>query len=92
MWDMVWQPYTPALFHEQGRPSLSAYSISREQVDAALAAAAEANIDAEATLRALLGTVAERYRDLKGADDLRAVLQYQLDNSQGDEDYEFMRP
>ena len=71
---------------------MSAYSIAREQVDAALAAAAEANIDPEATLRALLGTVAERYRELKGADDLRAVLQYQLDNSQGDEDYEFMRP
>lgn len=71
---------------------MSAYSIAREQVDAALAAAADANVDPEATLRALLGTVAERYRDLKGADDLRAVLQYQLDNSQGDEDYEFMRP
>jgi outer membrane protein TolC len=71
---------------------LSAYSIAREQIDAALAAAADSGVDAEATLRALLGTVAERYRDLKGADDLRAVLQYQLDNSQGDEDYAFMRP
>jgi outer membrane protein TolC len=72
--------------------SLSAYSIAREQVDAALAAAADANLDSEATLRALLGIVAEQYRELKGADDLRAVLQYQLDNAQGDEDYEFMRP
>jgi hypothetical protein len=71
---------------------LSAYSIAREQVDAALAAAAQAGVDPEATLRAILGTVTEQYRDLKGAADLKAVLQYQLDNSQGDEDYEFMRP
>ena len=71
---------------------MSAYSIAREQVDAALAVSADSGIDPEATLRALLGTVAERYRELKGPDDLKAVLQYQLDNAQGDEDYEFMRP
>ena len=71
---------------------MSAYSIARAQVDAALAAAAASSIDPEATLRALLGTAAERYRDLNGTDDLRAVLQFQLDNARGDEDYEFMRP
>ena len=71
---------------------MSAYSIARQQVDVSLAAAADAGVDSEATLRALLGIVAERYRELQGADDLKAVLQYQLDNSQGDEDYEFMRP
>ncbi len=71
---------------------MSAYSIAREQTDAALTAAADAGIDAETVLRALLGTVVERYREARGADDLRAVLQYQLDNCRGDEDYEFMRP
>lgn len=71
---------------------MSAYSIAKQQVDAALAAAAEAGVDDEAVLRALLATLAERYRECKGADDLRAVLQFQIDNSEGDEDYMFMRP
>jgi hypothetical protein len=72
--------------------SLSAYSIARQHVDEALAAAAGSGIDADTLLRALLATLAERYREVRGADDLRAVLQYQLDNAQGDEDYMFMRP
>lgn len=71
---------------------MSAYTIARQQVDAALAAAAESGIDEESVLRALIATLAERYRDLKGPDDLRAVLQFQLDNADGDEDYMFMRP
>jgi hypothetical protein len=71
---------------------MSAYSIAREHVDAALNQAASGGVDAEALLRALLATLTERYRELKGPDDLRAVLQFQLDNAQGDEDYMFMRP
>jgi hypothetical protein len=49
-------------------------------------------VDTEVVLRALLGTIVERYRDQHGVTDLKAVLQYQLDNCQGDEDYAFMRP
>lgn len=71
---------------------MSAYSIARSHVDASLAEAAESGIDADALLRALLATLSERYRELKGADDLRAVLQFQLDNAGGDEDHMFMRP
>lgn len=71
---------------------MSAFSIAKHHLDEALAAAAESGIDAETVLRALLATVAERYRDLRGSDDLRAVLQFQLDNARGDEDYMFMRP
>lgn len=71
---------------------MSAYSIARSHVDASLAEAAESGIDADALLRALLATLSERYRELKGADDLRAVLQFQLDNASGDEDHMFMRP
>lgn len=71
---------------------MSAYGIAREHVDAALAGADDAGMDREVVLRAMLATLAERYRDLKGPDDLRAILQYQLDNAQGDEDYMFMRP
>lgn len=71
---------------------MSAYSIAREQVDEALARASASGVDADAVLRALIATLAERYRDIRGPDDLRAVLQFQLDNAQGDEDYMFMRP
>lgn len=71
---------------------MSAYTIAREAVEKALAEAAEGGFDPDTVLRALLATVAERYREQKGPDDLRAVLQYQLDNAQGDEDYMFMRP
>ena len=71
---------------------MSAYTIARQHVDAALAEAAESGIDGETLLRALLATLAERYRALKGPDDLRSVLQFQLDNAEGDEDYMFMRP
>jgi hypothetical protein len=71
---------------------VSAYSIARAHVDGALADAGETGVDAETLLRALLATMVERYRDLKGPNDLKAVLQYQLDNCRGDEDYMFMRP
>jgi len=71
---------------------MSAYTIAREHVDAALGQAESAGVDADGLLRAMLATLAERYRDLKGADDLRAVLQFQLENAEGDEDYMFMRP
>ena len=71
---------------------MSAYSIAREHLDAVTALAADSGVDIEAALRAVIGEAVERYRDLKGVDDLRAVLQYQLDNASGNEDYEFMRP
>jgi hypothetical protein len=71
---------------------MSAYSIARQHMDAAQTEAAEAGVDIDTLLRAMLATLAERYRDAMGADDLRAILQYQLDNAQGDEDYMFMRP
>lgn len=71
---------------------MSAYSIAKQQVDAALEAARAEGLDADVVLRAVLATLVERYRELKGVDDLRAVLQYQMDNCRGDEDYMFMRP
>ena len=71
---------------------MSAFSIARQQLDATLAAAAAEGIDEDTVLRALLGTLVERYRELKGVEDLKAVLQYQLENASGDEDIAFMRP
>jgi hypothetical protein len=61
-------------------------------VDGALAAAQAEGIDGETVLRAVLATLVERYREIRGVEDLRAVLQFQLDNCRGDEDYMFMRP
>lgn len=71
---------------------MSAYSIAREAVDTALTKAEAEGVDAETELSALLGTTTERYRELKGASDLRAVLQYELHNASGSEEYEFTRP
>lgn len=71
---------------------MSAYSIAKQQLDGALSAAAESGVEEEMVLRALLASLVERYRDLRGVEDLKAVLQYQLDNARGDEDHEFMRP
>lgn len=71
---------------------MSAYSIAKQQLEGALKAAAESGVEEEMVLRALLATLVEGYRDLKGVEDLKAVLQYQLDNARGDEDHEFMRP
>lgn len=71
---------------------MSAYSIAKQQLDGALVAAAEGGVEEEMVLRALLASLVERYRDLRGVEDLKAVLQYQLDNARGDEDHEFMRP
>ena len=71
---------------------MSAYSIARQQVEGALDAARAAGIDGDVVLRAVLSTLVERYRELKGVEDLRAVLQFQMENCRGDEDYMFMRP
>jgi hypothetical protein len=71
---------------------MSAYGIAREYLEAARAAAAATGVDAEVLLRALLAMLTEHYRELKGVEDLRAVLQFQLDNCRGDEDHLFMRP
>ena len=71
---------------------MSAYTIAGNNLQAALAEAAQSNVDEELLLRALLGSICEAYRERMGPDDLRAILKFQLDNSQGDEDYAFMRP
>lgn len=71
---------------------MSAYSIAKSQVSEALRIAATDGVDEDILLRAIIGTVAEHYRALKGVSDLEAVLQYELDNASGEEDHEFMRP
>jgi hypothetical protein len=71
---------------------VSAFGIAKSQLEEACRQARAGGVDEELLLRALIGSVVERYRTLKGVDDLRAVLTYQLENVRGDEDHEFMRP
>ncbi len=71
---------------------MSAYSVAREAIDNALSASSAEGVDAETELRALLGTITEKYRELKGVSDLKAILQYELHNASGTEEYEFTRP
>jgi len=71
---------------------MSAYSLAKEQIAAAVAQAAEQNLDSETVLRALVTTCVEHYRDAFGPAAVKDMLQFQLDNCQGDEDYMFMRP
>ncbi|MCR9278234.1 MAG: hypothetical protein NXH85_09680 [Pseudomonadaceae bacterium] len=71
---------------------MSAYSVAREAINTALSQSDAEGVDAETTLRALLGTITEQYRELKGVSDLKAVLQFELHNASGSEEYEFTRP
>ena len=71
---------------------MSAYSIARATLDSALNEAAGSGVDAETLLRALIATAAERYQDGEGVPATRSMLEFQLANCAGDEDYEFMRP
>ena len=71
---------------------MSAYSVAKEQVAAALAQASDQQLDRETVLRALVATCVEEYRDAFGPAAVKEMLQFQVDNCQGDEDYMFMRP
>lgn len=71
---------------------MSAYGIARNQVEAALTAAQTENVDPETVLRAVVATVMEQYRERYGTDKTREMLEFQLFNAGGDEEYHFMRP
>jgi len=71
---------------------MSAYSLAKEQIAAAMAEASAQELDRETVLRALVTTCVEQYRDAFGAAAVKDMLQFQVDNCQGDEDYMFMRP
>ncbi|MEM1228998.1 MAG: hypothetical protein AAGI15_00550 [Pseudomonadota bacterium] len=71
---------------------MSAYSIAKEQVAAALAAGVDSGVDTESLLRALIATAVTAYREDRGVADTRSMLEFQLTNCAGDEDFEFMRP
>ena len=71
---------------------MSVYAISKQSLDAAIEQASSEGLDATDLLRAMLGTLVEKYRELAGVEDTKNVLQYQLENASGDDDIAFMRP
>ncbi len=71
---------------------MSAYTIAREQIEAALAAGTGAGHSRGDILHALLVKVVEGYKTERGPEDTRAALDFQARNLADDEDYAFMRP
>jgi hypothetical protein len=71
---------------------MSAYSIAKEHLDRALAAATAEGIRPQDALHALLVTLVERYKTTQGMATTQAALDFQMRNLSDDEDYAFMRP
>ena len=71
---------------------MSAYTIARSHVDAALAESAATKVPAGDCLHALLVTVAQALTKERGIADTRHALEFQMNNLNEDADYEFMRP
>jgi len=71
---------------------MSAYSIAREHLDAALGTAERAGIPRADALHALLVSLVERYKAERGLESTQAALDFQMRNLSDDEDYAFMRP
>lgn len=71
---------------------MSAYTIARGALDDAMKSAAKEGFAPADVAHALLVTLVETYKELRGMDDTRDALQFQLDNLRDDLDYEFMRP
>ena len=71
---------------------MSAFSLARTAIDAALVEAGSGGIDRETVLRAIVSLSVEKYREDEGLASTRSMLEFQLNNCAGDEDHEFMRP
>ncbi len=71
---------------------MSAYSIARDHVAAAVAESAAANVPTGDCLHALLVSVVQALTTERGATDTRQALEFQANNLDEDADYEFMRP
>ena len=71
---------------------MSAYNIARTAIDAALVSARQDGFDPADVGHALLISAVESYKSLRGIEDTRAALEFQLNNLSDDLDYEFMRP
>jgi len=71
---------------------MSAHSIAKAHVAAAVAEATAARIPTADALHALLVTVVEAYKAAHGVADTRNALDFQMNNLSDDIDYAFMRP
>jgi hypothetical protein len=71
---------------------MSAHSIAKVHVAAAVEEATAARIPIGDALHALLVTVVHEYKSTHGIADTRNALEFQMNNLADDIDYEFMRP
>jgi hypothetical protein len=71
---------------------MSLSQLVKKHIDAAVAEAGDDGHPPDAVARTMLSFVIEIYRSNREADDIRAELQYAMDNLDPDQDYEFMRP
>lgn len=69
-----------------------AYAFAKQQLDAALAAAAAEGIDPDRFGKALLSELLQRLRQRRSAEDIRSEVAFELENLDGDQDFPFMRP
>ena len=71
---------------------MSLSQLVKKHIDAAVAEAGGHGHPPDAVARTMLSFVIEIYKSNREADDIRAELQYAMDNLDPDQDYEFMRP
>jgi hypothetical protein len=71
---------------------MSAHSIAKAHVAAAVEEARAARIPTADALHALLVTVVQAYKSAHSIADTRGALEFQMNNLADDLDYEFMRP
>jgi hypothetical protein len=71
---------------------MSAYTIARTHIEAALTQGEESGFTRGDVLHALLVKAVENYKQERGLADTREALDFQLRNLSDDEDYAFMRP
>ncbi|MFT3808905.1 MAG: hypothetical protein QM698_03240 [Micropepsaceae bacterium] len=66
--------------------------LARQHVSAALAEAAAAPIDRDATLRAIISQVVKAFLETKPLAEVQRELRDAADHADPDEDFTFMRP
>lgn len=71
---------------------MSAYNLARDSINSAFEMATADGIEPTDMAHALLVSLIESYKALRGSEDVRQALEFQLNNLSDDLDYEFMRP
>ena len=71
---------------------MQASEVARKYFDAALKAALEEKIDADAVARQFLSLIVQKYLETRSVQDVQSELRFVADNCDPDTDYMFMRP